>query len=160
MKSKKPLIIIFEGVDKSGKTTLKDLFNKITNFKYVVFDRFTTSSKVYNYMFNRDFYEYYDKVEKTLIENFEVIIFYCTCSGKTINYRLAKANESLPEELDDIFNVKRRFMIELEKTNNSSSVHLKVLDTGIIGKTIDDCVNDALQFINEVKEMLDDNVSN
>ena len=111
----KPTIIVFEGVDKSGKTTLLNEFNKKTNFKYIVLDRFTTSSKVYNSRFCRDTndYMYYLNVEKVFYNNFDVIIVYCFTSQDIVIDRLKEAKEELPFELENIELVDSRFRHEM-----------------------------------------------
>lgn len=106
---KRPLLIIFEGVDKSGKSTLINEFNKDTNFSFVVIDRLTISSKVYDELFSRNNYDYYDNVEMEIAKNFNVLIVYCDAPNNIIEERLMKANEKLPKELSDIKKVKDVF---------------------------------------------------
>jgi len=50
----KQAVVIFEGMDKTGKTTLKEEFNKRTNFIHYVVDRGPISNIVYNNLFNRE----------------------------------------------------------------------------------------------------------
>lgn len=141
----KPILIVFEGVDKSGKTTLKDTFNKRTNFSYVVLDRLTTSSKIYNNFFNRDRLEYYDRFERSVLKSFNVLIVLCECDTKLIVNRLANANEELPEQLKDIDNVKMAFRNEIEgRFSNFISI-----DTTT--RNIDECVNDIITRVNEME---------
>jgi thymidylate kinase len=45
--------IVFEGPDRVGKTTLKQNFEKITNFKYVTIDRALLTGMVYTEKFGR-----------------------------------------------------------------------------------------------------------
>lgn len=141
----KPILIIFEGVDKSGKTTLKDLFNKKTNFSYVVLDRLTASSKIYNNFFNRDRLEYYNQFEKRVLESFNVLVVLCECETKTIIERLKNANELLPEKLKDIDKVKAEFRKEVD---NSFSNYI-VIDTM---KEINECVDEIIKRVKEMEE--------
>lgn len=140
----KPTIIIFEGVDKSGKTSLKDEFNKRTNFSYIVLDRFTTSSKVYNDSFNRDKKNilYYDEVEKIMSEMFNVIVIYCCCDTHIIKERLIANNEVLPDELKFIDEIKYKFYNELKKSKYS---HILYVDTS---NDIDSCIEYIIENIN------------
>lgn len=46
--------VIFEGPDRVGKTTLKEYFEKLTNFKYVTIDRGLLTGMVYTEKFDRD----------------------------------------------------------------------------------------------------------
>jgi hypothetical protein len=48
-----PQIIIFDGVDKVGKTTMKALFDKATKFFHWTIDRGPLSHLVYNIVYNR-----------------------------------------------------------------------------------------------------------
>ena len=48
------MILIFEGADKVGKTTLIKAFHKLTNYKYPIIDRFTGTTWVYDKLFNRN----------------------------------------------------------------------------------------------------------
>lgn len=49
----KIIILAFEGIDKTGKTTLIDRINKRTDYLYLCIDRFTGSAWVYDKLFNR-----------------------------------------------------------------------------------------------------------
>lgn len=146
MKNKdKPILIIFEGVDKSGKTALKDLFNKKTNFGYVVLDRLTTSSKVYNNFFERDRLEYYEQFERSVLIAFNVLVVLCECETEIIIERLKNANEFLPEKLKDIDKVKAAFR---EEVDNSFSNYI-MIDTL---REIDECVNELIKRVNEMEK--------
>lgn len=141
----KPILIIFEGVDKSGKTTLKDKFNKATNFNYVVLDRLTTSSKIYNNFFERDRLEYYENFERSVKRNFNILVVLCECKTETIIERLKNANEFLPEKLMDIDKVKAAFR---EEVDNSFDNYI-VIDTE---EEIDECVNTLVNRVNEMEK--------
>lgn len=144
----KPILVIFEGVDKSGKTTLKDAFNKCTNFKYVVLDRFTTSSKVYARLFNRDGIEYYDEVENKIIDNFNVLVICCVSQVSDIENRLKKANETLPEELRDIEKVQEMFVEEVSELK----ARLRRLYINTSTCSIDCCVRYIIDAVNYMEE--------
>lgn len=141
----KPILIVFEGVDKSGKTTLKDKFNKRTNFNYVVLDRLTTSSKIYNNFFGRNRIEYYEEFEKTVLKNFNLLVVLCECNTKIITKRLEKANEKLPEQLKDIDKVKTAFVEEVEK----SFTNYIVINTE---NQIDECIDVIIERIKEMEK--------
>lgn len=139
----KPILVIFEGVDKSGKTTLNDKFNKETDFRYVVLDRLTTSSKVYNNLFCRDRIDYYNKFEDSLKMTFNILVVLCECDTNLVIERLRKANETLPEQLKDIDKVKKSFYIEIERSFDN----FMIINTE---EDINDCVE---RIIKRVKEM-------
>ena len=142
----KPIIIIFEGVDKSGKTTLLNMFNKITNFKYVVLDRFTTSSKVYDTMFKRHNREYFSRIEKNFFTNFDVIIVYCYCSTETSRRRLAEAGEVLQDEIDDIDAVEAEFRKELNLRQAIGDCKIIMVDTD---RDLEECLYDIVRGVDE-----------
>ena len=141
----RPILIIFEGVDKSGKTTLKDLFNKKTNFSYVVLDRLTTSSKIYNNFFERDRLEYYEKFERSVTESFNVLVVLCECETSIIIERLKNANEFLPEELKDIDKVKAAFRNEVD----NSFINYVVINTE---NDINECVDTLIKRVKEMEK--------
>lgn len=123
-------IIIFEGVDKSGKTTLLNLFNKYTDFKYIVLDRFTTSSKVYDVIFDRNSKEYYKNVENKFFEDYNVTIVFCYCNNiNEIQKRLLEANEKLPAELQDIAMVQNLFKMEIMLRKKKNDCNIVEIDT-------------------------------
>jgi thymidylate kinase len=45
--------IIIEGANRTGKSTLKEVFNELTYYKYVIVDRGLMSVMAYNHMYNR-----------------------------------------------------------------------------------------------------------
>jgi hypothetical protein len=94
----KQAVVIFEGMDKTGKTTLKEEFNKRTNFIHYVVDRGPISNIVYNNLFNRE-KELNDFFEKLCvsIRNVNHLIVYCYANENDIKERLKKHNEELPE---------------------------------------------------------------
>ena len=95
----KEKLIIFEGEDKVGKSSLINIFNKKTNFKYLVQDRSFVSSLVYNEIFNRDREKYYINIARTMLESFDIIFIFLHCTKDVQFKRLKDANETLPKQL-------------------------------------------------------------
>lgn len=147
MNKSKPILIIFEGVDKTGKTTIRDRFNKKTNFGYVVLDRLTTSSKIYNEFFGRDRLGYYKTIEDAMIKAFNVLVVLCECDTKIILERLRNANEELPEQLRNVDEVKKAFREEVER----SFINYVVIDT--TNKEIDECVDSIITRVMEMEKV-------
>ena len=147
MNKSKPILIIFEGVDKTGKTTIRDRFNKKTNFGYVVLDRLTTSSKIYNEFFGRDRLGYYKAIEDAMIKAFNVLVVLCECDTEIILERLRNANEELPEQLRNIDEVKKAFREEVER----SFINYVVIDT--TNKEIDECVDSIITRVMETEKV-------
>lgn len=147
MNKSKPILIIFEGVDKTGKTTIRDRFNKKTNFGYVVLDRLTTSSKIYNEFFGRDRLDYYKTIEDAMIKAFNVLVVLCECDTEIILERLRNANEELPEQLRNVDEVKKAFREEVER----SFINYVVIDT--TNKEIDECVDSIITRVMEMEKV-------
>ena len=147
MHQSKPILIIFEALDKTGKATIRDRFNKKTNFGYVVLDRLTTSSKIYNEFFGRDRLGYYKTIEDAMIKAFNVLVVLCECDTEIILERLRNANEELPEQLRNVDEVKKAFREEVER----SFINYVVIDT--TNKEIDECVDSIITRVMEMEKV-------
>ena len=137
------MLIYFEGVDKTGKTTLAQTVLKATNYKHVVFDRGPISQVVYDKAFNR--------VPDPLLPNAfkflqlcKPVVFLCEAPTELIEVRLERAQESLPDELKDIDKVKGFFRDAL----NASGLHYVVLDTS---RAFDDVLRSIERVVPDVK---------
>lgn len=97
-------VVIFEGVDKSGKSTLVAEFNKATNYKYLVLDRFLISSLVYDEAFERDGSRYYEELCRAFgkLDDVAFIVVLCECSVEDNRRRLFEAGEYLPSKLGNV----------------------------------------------------------
>jgi hypothetical protein len=62
-------LIAFEGLDRSGKSTLRRAFAKHTKEKHFTIDRFTTTSRVFNLWYDRNNEEW-----STFLGNFEYLL--------------------------------------------------------------------------------------
>lgn len=133
----KQKIIIFEGVDKSGKTTLLNKFNKETNFKYWVMDRSIISSLVYNELFKRKDEEYYIDILETMLENFDILFIYCYADIKDIKQRLSLHNEALPTQLQNIEKVNNLYKYYLNSINLGRPAYIE-LNTSQL--SVDECI--------------------
>lgn len=90
-------ILIFEGMDKSGKTTLIKAIAKLTNFKYICIDRASVGFKAYNRILRKKHVESeYDELELSMSKVPHLMI-YCRPNMPTIRKRLKDHNEQLPE---------------------------------------------------------------
>lgn len=90
-------IIIFEGVDGSGKTTLKRYIDEQTNYKYIFVDRLTGSTLVYDKVTKRNnraasILEFEEKIK----DNF--VMIYCECGINENMKRLKEKQEEQTEE--------------------------------------------------------------
>lgn len=136
----KQKVIIFEGVDKSGKTTLKEMFNKETNYKYWVLDRSAISSIVYDKMFNRNNEDYWSLLLSSLTSTFDVRIIFCIADIKDIQSRLLYHNEQLPSQLKDIRYIQSYFRETLNKYN----INYITINTSL---SKDECLTKIRSFV-------------
>ena len=92
--------VIFEGLDKAGKTTLEWEFLKATNFKHVVIDRGPIGYKVFDELLGRSTSEgdaEFIKMAKQAKDSDDCMIVYCHCGYETAKKRLIEHNhEELP----------------------------------------------------------------
>ena len=126
-------IIIYEGLDRSGKTTTKKEMERLTNYKYIVIDRMYLSAICYEKIKNRknDVNYYYDQFEK-ICKNFKVLIVYCKISDASIiKNRVVNENEKVlfVSEVDSLI---KYFDIEIEKL-----IKNKLCDVYILN--VDEC---------------------
>lgn len=144
-----PMIIAFEGVDKSGKTTLMRKFNEATNYRYVCVDRFVISSMVYDEVFGRNRKKYLKKLLKSMKDS-NVVIVRCMCEEHIARIRLEASNERLPEELRDIAKIEIMFDKAIEK--NSKYFAASICVNTNMG--LDLCVKELAVEIEEIEREL------
>ena len=84
----KPDVIIFEGISKSGKSTLRDYLRKNNDHAYITLDRFAASMHVFS-----SFHEYESNIDKWLAIDERLhgiaVIVYLTVSEKRMRERNA-----------------------------------------------------------------------
>ena len=81
--------VVFEGPDRVGKTTLKEYFEKITNFRYVTIDRGLLTGMVYTEKFDRppvtyDFEQYENVIVVLLTADPKEIYRRCIATGEPV----------------------------------------------------------------------------
>ncbi len=91
----KPQIIVFDGIDKVGKSTLKVMLDKATNFNHWVIDRGPLSHISYNIIYNRQGQNSLVNTITDVCAN--AILVYVTASVDTIN---ARVTETCHEQID------------------------------------------------------------
>ena len=127
------MFVVFEGLDKAGKTTLEWEFLKATNFKHMVIDRGPMGYMTFDEIFGRstklgdfNFIHYARKITKS--DDF--LIVYCVVDKKVAEQRLQFHKETCPYDYDKaqkIYrnNIKRYYkadkVIEIDTTNRSAA---------------------------------------
>lgn len=132
----KPYIIIFDGLDKTGKSTLKDAFNKATNYLHFVIDRGPLSNLVYNTIFNRNHNIDYSKMINHL-SLFDHLIVLCTAPEDLVQKRLKDNNEMLPNN-STFKDTKKMF----EDFLYQSPFNYVIIDTS---QPIENCIKQIIQ---------------
>jgi len=139
------MLIIFEGVDKTGKSTLLKEVLKRTNYKHIVYDRGPVSQIVYSYLFDRDLDSSIYYVTSTL-RNLKNLIVLCVADCDIIEQRLKDVNEELPDQLKDIKTVQKMFEAE------SYILGFNVLRVDTTNASVDECIDMILNKIKEIEE--------
>lgn len=122
------MFVVFEGLDKAGKTTLEWEFLKATNFKHMVVDRgpmgYMTFDKIFGRstkLGDRDFIHFARKITKSD----DYMIVYCKVSKEVAEARLKAHSETCPYDYKDAqklydYNVRRYYkpdrVVEIDTT--------------------------------------------
>ncbi len=129
----RPFIVIFEGMDKSGKSTLLHAFNKTTDFLHFVIDRGPISNLVYNQIFSRNYgVDYSGMIDH--ITKHDHLIVYCKADKEVVTKRLLDNNEVLPNH--SIYEQNRYLF---ESFLFQSPFKYVIIDTTVA--TIDECLD-------------------
>ncbi len=142
--------VIFEGLDKAGKTTLEWEFLKATNFKHVVIDRGPIGYMVLDRIFGRatpagDF-GFIRQARKCAKSNDNLVV-YCYCDKSIVDARLKEHNETCPY---DYVKAQRSYLANVKRYYNEGKTLL--LDTS--NKSIDECVKLICEKLAEVRNEL------
>ncbi len=96
----KESIIILDGIDRSGKTSLKNELIKQSNGKCLVIDRAFISQIVYNRIFKREINETFFKNQATYCFRLGYKFVYLYANKNDIKYRVRNTNEKDISEKD------------------------------------------------------------
>lgn len=138
------MIIIFDGMDKVGKTTLIHALDKATDYEHIIIDRGPNSYLVYDKLYKRPYELDHIKTEMDL-KNTSHLCVYCYASEEDIKARLAKAGEEWAKEQGVISKVKAMFDTSL-RISNLDTVYVNTSE-----KNIDDCVAMIIKAIEDKK---------
>jgi len=134
-------LIVFEGIDKSGKSTLARAFNKATNYKHMTVDRLFMSQIAYSIIYKRA--RCIDSVRQ-FIEKFqahEILIVYIKANKDIIEKRLDKINH-------EFINIERD-QIVFDTVYEYINCDKMIVDTS--NKSIEECIIKIKDFIGEVE---------
>jgi len=136
-------LVVFEGVDRSGKSTLAKEFNKQTNFKHIVVDRAFLSQAAYSIIYNRE--KNLDSILSMIRKlGNDLVVVYVTASKETIEKRLLESNH---EKINLEFDTKMfDFFYDL--------ISCKKITINTDNKPVSDNINKIIKFIEEEKCMM------
>ena len=142
----KPKLIILEGVDKVGKTSVYQTLRRMTNYGPLVIDRFLGSNYAYDLFWGREHYiKNYDRLEKSLMKSFDVYLIYLICSGPEHKRRLKKEDTNF-ETIKRITVVDRLFYLYY---NLSPIKNKTIIDTA--KKTSKEVASLILEFMDKIE---------
>lgn len=140
--------VVFEGLDKAGKTTLEWEFLKATNFKHMVIDRGPMGYMTFDKLFdretklgNQDFIHQARKIMKS--QDFMVV--YCFASEEVAAKRLAEHNEECPYNYGKAQKLLRDNVRRFYKPE-------KTLELDTSNMTIPECVKAIIEKLEEVRK--------
>lgn len=110
------MIIIFDGMDKVGKTTLIHALDKATNYEHIIIDRGPNSYLVYDKLYYRPYEIDHLKTEMDIMTTSHLCV-YCYADEDDIKKRLKEAGEEWAEEQGDIWSVKADFSNVMSQSN-------------------------------------------
>lgn len=121
---KQPKLIILEGTDRCGKTTLQLALNKRFKYTHIILDRGPVGFQAYHEIFGRDPQtKYYKEMEQQLKETNHLMI-YLTCSTKEQLRRCYETNEPIQD-----FDAHKKVY---EKYYNESNLNKVLVDTTVL----------------------------
>lgn len=137
--------LLLEGVDGAGKSTIKDEFNKITNFKWFVVDRGPGSLIAYSNLYNRKV-----KIDRYYILDLTLarlgfVLIYVDANEQILRQRI---KEKAPGDRDILFSdipiIKREYAKYLKRTKMKTIM----LDTS--KSTIEETIAELLIKLNAI----------
>lgn len=140
--------VIFEGLDKVGKTTLEWELLKATNFKHVVIDRGPIGYMVFDEIFERkdglskqNFIHQARKIMKTK----DFMVVYCYADKDIVDKRLKEHNETCPYDYEKAQKLYRNEVNRYYKNELT-------LELDTTSKTIEECVKEIVEKLKEIKK--------
>lgn len=125
----KPDLVILEGSDKAGKSTIYQAFRRATDYQPLIIDRFIGSNIVYDQLYERkdseEIEEYY-QLENELVKVFNPLVVYLWAPISTLLNRSIQKGE-IESERYDIENISWYYNEYL----NDTSLDVIGIDTSI-----------------------------
>lgn len=139
-------ILIFEGIDCSGKSTIKSAFEKKTKFKHLCVDRMFVTSIVYNRVFERN-----RKDENILtldmlkfVRTFDPIFVYVNTPKEDIMQRIVNRGDDMVKNMDILESLDDEYRAMFFFLKSCFPRNVIEIDGS---QKVDHSVNNILQFI-------------
>lgn len=143
--TRKPKLIIFEGPDKVGKSTIYQAYRRATNYGPLCIDRFITSNEVYDKFYGREPYADYPTLTKELEGIFDVYQICLVCSEDELVSRIEKEEEGV--NLQRAKNNMRRTLHDFQ-TADSRPQKSYVVDT--TNRSVEEVIEELLRITGEL----------
>lgn len=140
--------VIFEGLDKAGKTTLEWEFLKATNFKHMVVDRGPVGYMTFDKIFGRDTKlgnEDFIHQARKIMKSKEFIVVYCSVDKDKAEMRLKEHNEICPY---DYAKAQKLYRNNVRRFYNQK----KVLELNTTNKSIGECIELIIEKLKEAQK--------
>lgn len=149
--------VIFEGLDKTGKTRLEWEFLKATNFKHVVVDRGPMGYMTFDKLFGRDTklgnQEFIQQARKAMKSSGNTMVVYCYANEDVVNKRAIECREKPISEVEPYKGREYSKIQKLYVTNVSRYYKPeKTLQLDTTSKSIDECVELIIEKLKEVQK--------
>ena len=148
-----PVMVIIEGVDRTGKDTLQQSLNTATDYKNMVMIRGPIGFLAYNKLYNKavDANEYLT-IERQL-KQVNHLVVYLTADTDELLQRFIDTNEEPLREEKDNANISRRQTIEMHKKIHEiyyeySTLNKMTIDTTNL--TTEEVAEQVVKRINEL----------
>lgn len=140
--------VIFEGLDKAGKTTLEWEFLKSTNFKHMVIDRGPMGYMTFDKLFDRETKlgnQNFIHQARKIMKNKDFMVVYCFASEDVAIKRLNEHNEECPYDYGKAQKLLKDNIRRFYK-------HEKTLELDTSDKSIPECVQMIIEKLEEVRK--------
>ena len=140
--------IIFEGLDKVGKTTLEWELLKATNFKHIIIDRGPVGYLVFDKIFERETksgnQEFIHQARK-IMKSKDFMVIYCTADKDIVDARLKEHNESCPYDYEKAQKLYKNNIHRFYRNN-------KVIEIDTTSLSIEKCIGIIIEKLEEVQK--------
>lgn len=136
------MILIFEGVDKVGKTTLIKEFHTATNFVHPVIDRFTGTTWVYDKIYERNVVDEDQifSIENSFNKRFHPLLVLVFCSNQEEHQERLARSEDKGMDFGKVVEAQRLFYQYFhQKTKYEYKI---MIDT--YNRSTDECVKEIV----------------